>query len=1398
MPGPGPSPEGIRIPAPEVSMVKEVYQITRYKVLALVLLCLSSLSFGQLNQQANVIFSPVIMTATSQTSSVVHLSTELTGNVVSYSTGTITVTGTSLTTATFAVNGSSDGGKTFYPLNISTINAPATTATTETVTTAGAYQVNLSGITDIEFVTSGTFTATNISLTLTASPNGVIARGGGGGGSFSGTTTNALTANNSGTGAPSGTTFNGSTAITFSYNTVGAAPPPPVTVGTATGTTYYVDNLLGSDSNNGTSQATAWKTIAHVNGQTFSSGSQILFLSTDIWHEQLSVPSSSITIGAYGPQRTCSLNSTLVASCTNMPIIDGADVVTGWTVQSGTTYEAAYTSTASKGFVDSLYTQSTPLALQTSIANVNSTAGSIFSDGTNVYVHLLDGSNPTNHTVEVSGSRKYGIFLQGEGSVTVNGVEIIRTAKSGYLSWGNGGATGNGNIVENSVLFNNGDSLGDSALGGQIEAAIAEFASATDISVTGFQAIYNWVGRMDFPHNSPNFALNGIYAAGLASPLIQFNKVATVNNFGIHAGDWFTNTHGTCSSPSVDSNEIVNSEGNVFIAGCPNAVVEYNYIHDSFSAGIEVGTGVNSTSLSSGVYVGFNTIKHDRSAFSNTGYNGIDVNYAINGTAVGNVVSDVANDCMTLEADTSASSGWTVVGNQFDASQNVYFNGTAPSNTDRVYPIYIRNTSLSGGFTARSNTLYVNAASPFIQYGATSSADTTHDVTLTTFNQQQPSTPPLSNLFVINVSDYGAIGDGSSHQACTTLGLANLTALQAYDSGIYSFATACTNEMDWLATQYAVNALTGSTLGGIVKIKAGTYIWDQTVVLPPNNDTFLGTAKGLYVEGDGQGGTTIEPSIPDFGANSGMISCQNPAATPQDNSGTGSGRYGNNGPCYGGLMDLTFANPYTSGSVTVTSGSYSNGPVTVPGPRNSVTGNPVQMDGVILGGRMYMHRVGSWGFRMGFNVMGDHMTWDQIQASNDFCGMYWAPESTYIQGDIVMQGHVFLNGKFAGICVDQSAQFNLYQRGELYLGFQPYGIIKFAGTSATVPYGGGYFPFITGGNFDQVQAETTGNAVIWDDNITNPSGGVSAGVNGASITGLTIESLFTEWGTPITGGGRNQYAWIGGSSIQNLVLKKPFSCCGSFEQGGAGQLMGIIAQSGGGNYIEGDFYDALTAYSSLPFAGNTNGYCPTTSINSPGEFAATELFLDTSVGSITRGQALMQLSDGNYGINDGTKPVAGIAAQSFTNPAGGQCLVAITSGNLISPFVMTASGSVVNGSLLVAAASGAATVPGQAGGFLIGNAINAASPTAPWVKLDGMGSYIPPHTITGTLTMTSATTDAATVTGATASSKCGFTPTNATAATNIATTYISSVTTNSVTVTHVTGASGGTLNVSCN
>jgi hypothetical protein len=72
--------------------------------------------------------------------------------------------------------------------------------------------------------------------------------------------------------------------------------------------------------------SSAWKTIAKVNASKFNPGDQILLKRGETWREQLTVPSSGtfaqpITFGAYGIGID--------------PVIDGTDLVTTWTEQSG-------------------------------------------------------------------------------------------------------------------------------------------------------------------------------------------------------------------------------------------------------------------------------------------------------------------------------------------------------------------------------------------------------------------------------------------------------------------------------------------------------------------------------------------------------------------------------------------------------------------------------------------------------------------------------------------------------------------------------------------------------------------------------------------------------------------------------------------------------------------------------------------------------------------------------------------------------------------------------------------------------------------------------------------------------------------------------------------------------
>ncbi|HMI50375.1 MAG TPA: right-handed parallel beta-helix repeat-containing protein [Candidatus Saccharimonadales bacterium] len=69
--------------------------------------------------------------------------------------------------------------------------------------------------------------------------------------------------------------------------------------------TYFVDSRNGSDTNNGTSPASAWKSLAKVNARTFLPGDHIRLKSGSVWRGQLWPKGSGteqrpITLGMYG------------------------------------------------------------------------------------------------------------------------------------------------------------------------------------------------------------------------------------------------------------------------------------------------------------------------------------------------------------------------------------------------------------------------------------------------------------------------------------------------------------------------------------------------------------------------------------------------------------------------------------------------------------------------------------------------------------------------------------------------------------------------------------------------------------------------------------------------------------------------------------------------------------------------------------------------------------------------------------------------------------------------------------------------------------------------------------------------------------------------------------------
>lgn len=71
------------------------------------------------------------------------------------------------------------------------------------------------------------------------------------------------------------------------------------------GTAYYISSSLGSDENDGLSEATPWKSFAHIEAMNLKPGDRVLLRRGDVWHERLTIRGSGrkdawIFVGSYG------------------------------------------------------------------------------------------------------------------------------------------------------------------------------------------------------------------------------------------------------------------------------------------------------------------------------------------------------------------------------------------------------------------------------------------------------------------------------------------------------------------------------------------------------------------------------------------------------------------------------------------------------------------------------------------------------------------------------------------------------------------------------------------------------------------------------------------------------------------------------------------------------------------------------------------------------------------------------------------------------------------------------------------------------------------------------------------------------------------------------------------
>lgn len=140
------------------------------------------------------------------------------------------------------------------------------------------------------------------------------------------------------------------------------------------GTTYYVNVATGSNSNAGTSTGAAFQTLAYALAK-MASGDTVY------------VAAGTYTRAQWAYTLTASVNIIGVGSV----LLTNSDVLT-WTLSSGKTYTYQAARSAVGQVVDlASGGRGTRYTLVTSTALVESTPGSFYDDGTNVYVHTYNG-----------------------------------------------------------------------------------------------------------------------------------------------------------------------------------------------------------------------------------------------------------------------------------------------------------------------------------------------------------------------------------------------------------------------------------------------------------------------------------------------------------------------------------------------------------------------------------------------------------------------------------------------------------------------------------------------------------------------------------------------------------------------------------------------------------------------------------------------------------------------------------------------------------------------------------------------------------------------------------------------------------------------------------------------
>ncbi len=283
-------------------------------------------------------------------------------------------------------------------------------------------------------------------------------------------------------------------------------------LGTASGATYFVDSVGGSDATAGTSESAAWKSFNNINGRTFYSGDKILLKKGGVWNDTLwplgsGVAGAPITIGVYG--------STGNLPKINMAARDYGVLMRGmqyWTIES--------------------------LEVAGGYPSANHSGIYIAGDGLrgfqirNCVVHDIGGS----YSIPFD---RGGIMVLGANDILIEGCTVYNVhSDAGIEAGSNGNPHTSGLTVRNCTVFNN---FGANACAGILPVSVDNVLVENN-RVYGLDGIWTWNctnAVMQFNEVYDTTCMTGGDGGGIhidyycKNNTIQYNYVHDCGGYGV-------------------------------------------------------------------------------------------------------------------------------------------------------------------------------------------------------------------------------------------------------------------------------------------------------------------------------------------------------------------------------------------------------------------------------------------------------------------------------------------------------------------------------------------------------------------------------------------------------------------------------------------------------------------------------------------------------------------------------------------------------------------------------------------------------------------------------------------------------------------------------------------------